>query len=515
MCKFDFAAGNELELSFSRGDRLQLESRETPNWWRARNAAGATGMIPSNYVEPAEAARVENVGTEAAETTPSRRQSRVRPLSSRRLSLSAGKLDEVALVASVEPGPGSSSMSTSVVPAGATKQATVKSLSEIAAFDADLRKVADDDGQRALENVTALRADVVGGALAARDALALEKWLQALVDTPSLKPLAIAFATGSKVSGDAQVEAEEDADDRASTDDEAAAKVVEERTVRAVALWDFSPSSESELALAANDAVEVSVEGPEDPGEDPDRIVARQAKDGWLLGRCERTGNVGYFPASYVSAAPKPAALKTSRQSRPVSMRSLAAFDALASTGVAVEKFVEGVGHAAVPGDTLTARCTASAWDGGASQATPYASTDWESTKLVVVVGESVATEGLHAGLKGLRRGDTVRLTCAPKLAYGTAGLPPHVPPGSHLIYEIQVLAIERSKRGSSGPPDLLARPAAATDEDHGERLGRVVSLRKRLTLQDVVGDDNARSYPRRASAAGTLPTHPEDDETS
>lgn len=482
------------------------------------NASGATGMIPQNYVRLVEPAVVcddaMTVSTEPAARDEADNEGYIdirRNLSSRRLSLSAGALDDMELKAMVRLGAGGN-IETSIDPRGSvTSSPACKSYDEVAAFDAELRRVADDDGAEALQLVPALRAGAVDCALAQNDAAGLQAWLQALVDTPSLRALAIAFAHGGSVSGDAQLQ-NSDVDNEAL----AGAPAPVERIVRAVVLWDFSPSSESELALAQGDYVEIEVEGS--PADDAHALIMREATEGWLRGTCERTGTIGYFPASYVSAADTPRAeppQPASRESRPVSIRSLDAFDALSASGIAVERQADSAssGPAAVDGDLVTLRCTASSWDGGVGRATPYASTDWDG-HLVFVLGAPVGTDGLHVGLKGLHRGDSVRLTCAPQLAYGAAGLPPHVAPGSYLIYDIDILDIVKgpaSLDAAKGPSDLLARPAAATTEEaHGQSLGRVVSMRKRITVQSIIGPENARSIPRKASGPATLPTHPE-----
>lgn len=485
------------------------------------NSSGVTGMIPQNYVRVLEPTVVCDDATTAS-TEPAARdqvannegyvESR-RNISSRRLSLSAGALDDMELKAMVRLG-ASGNIETSIDPRGSVASSPAcKSYDEVAAFDAELRRVADDDGVEALQSVPALREGAVECALAHSDTAALQAWLQALVDTPSLRALAIAFAHGGSVSGDAHLQ---NSDSDVENETLAAAPAPVERIVRAVALWDFSPSSESELALARGDFVEIEVESSSD--DNADALIKREATDGWLRGTCERTGTVGYFPASYVSAADAPRAeppQPASRESRPVSIRSLDAFDALSTSGIAVELQAASAssGPAVANGDLITLRCTASSWDGGAGRATPYASTDWDG-HLVFVLGEPVGTDALHAGLKGLRRGDSVRLTCAPQLAYGAAGLPPHVAPGSYLIYEIDILDIVKgpaSLNATKGPSDLLARPAAATtDEAHGQSLGRVVSMRKRITVQSIVGPENARTIPRKASGPATLPTHPE-----
>lgn len=499
-------------------------------------------MIPLNYVRivetpaaaaaqikqaPSEKSSLPEV-TETESKKPEDKKVR-RRVSSRRLSLSAGDLDQVALVAAVAKTSGGMEMS--IDPANSSSQTTksVKSMEEISAFDAELRRVADDDGERALSRLSALKGEVVATALANQDADGLQAWLQALVDTPALRALAIAFARGGRVSGDAKLEAVP----ASGVSEEKSHSNVDNSTgkmVRAIARFKFDPTSESELALAQGDVVSVDIEAV--VGEDPDELIRRVSTDGWLLGKCERTSHVGYFPASYVTASvekaphsvevsrkPMPKNPPASRESRPVSMRSLEAFDALTIAGLAVERAAgtQKKGPEAKTGDLVTARCTASAWDGGTGQATPYASTDWDKGDdyLVMVIDDTaVGTDGLHAGLKGLRVGESARVTCSPKLAYGAAGLPPHVAPGCFVIYDVEIIDIESNslKNTRKGPRDLLVRPAAINeDEDHGEKLGRVVSVRRRYTVDRAMGGpENTRSIPRKAANGPTLPTHPE-----
>ena len=544
LTKYNFDAANEHELSFVKGERLEIISRETQNWWKARNAKGKSGMVPSNYVEVLEQQR---------------RMSNAR--SSRRLSLSAGGLfDTAELIAKVEQ-LAAEELRASIEPRGVKDRKWIeKSVGEFGAFDKQLRLVADDDGSWALSSVPALSEGAVAKALKTGDARALEKWLQALVETPSLRALAIAFVSGGRVTGDAELKKvdEEDEEKTLAEDDEedqGKEEAPPHKLLAATALWEFIPSSESELGLDEGDVVEIAVSETANL-DDPEAVIKAEATDGWLLGRCERTRDVGYFPALYVkpkppdetkrrpSKTPPPAAEKkekrpqpaassslptttnpppsraaassSSRASRPASMRSLAAFDALTSKGVAVEPVEESPFSTEAPakgsqpaqdGDVVRFCCTASSWDGGAGLSTPFASTEWDDDEVILEVGDTdVATDGLHVALRGLHRGDAVRATCAPKLAYGDAGLPGSVPQGSFLIYDILVLDVGLSSQQPRGPLPLLARPASA-DNDHGQKNGRVVSQRKRLTL-----DSGPAVRPSYRTHTNTLPTHHEVD---
>lgn len=50
---FSFAAQNNEELSFVKGERLEILDRPPadPDWYRARNTNGSIGLIPKNYVQ--------------------------------------------------------------------------------------------------------------------------------------------------------------------------------------------------------------------------------------------------------------------------------------------------------------------------------------------------------------------------------------------------------------------------------------------------------------------------------
>ncbi|XP_014285052.1 SH2/SH3 adapter protein dreadlocks isoform X1 [Halyomorpha halys] len=50
---YSFSSTSEQELSFDKGDRLEVIDRpqSDPEWYRARNSHGQTGLIPRNYVQ--------------------------------------------------------------------------------------------------------------------------------------------------------------------------------------------------------------------------------------------------------------------------------------------------------------------------------------------------------------------------------------------------------------------------------------------------------------------------------
>uniref|UniRef100_A0A0A9XQY4 Cytoplasmic protein NCK1 n=1 Tax=Lygus hesperus TaxID=30085 RepID=A0A0A9XQY4_LYGHE len=50
---YSFSSTNDQELSFDKGDRLEIIDRPAadPEWYKARNSHGQTGLIPRNYVQ--------------------------------------------------------------------------------------------------------------------------------------------------------------------------------------------------------------------------------------------------------------------------------------------------------------------------------------------------------------------------------------------------------------------------------------------------------------------------------
>jgi hypothetical protein len=50
---YDFDAQNAEELSFRKGEKLEIIEHpiHDPEWWRARNTHGMTGLVPTNYIK--------------------------------------------------------------------------------------------------------------------------------------------------------------------------------------------------------------------------------------------------------------------------------------------------------------------------------------------------------------------------------------------------------------------------------------------------------------------------------
>ena len=72
-----------------------------------------------------------------------------------------------------------------------------------------------------------------------------------------------------------------------------------------------------------------------------------------------------------------------------------------------------------------------------------FDSTEKRGKPFTFTLGEGTVIKGWEQGLKGMKVGTVRRLTVPPHLAYGDKGISGLVPPGSTLIFEIELLGIE------------------------------------------------------------------------
>lgn len=47
---YDYAAANQDELSFSKGQLINIWDKTNPDWWKGE-VQGVTGLLPTNYVK--------------------------------------------------------------------------------------------------------------------------------------------------------------------------------------------------------------------------------------------------------------------------------------------------------------------------------------------------------------------------------------------------------------------------------------------------------------------------------
>jgi len=110
-------------------------------------------------------------------------------------------------------------------------------------------------------------------------------------------------------------------------------------------------------------------------------------------------------------------------------------------SGVQFVDIVPGRGEAAVQqGSVVTVHYTGWREDG-----VQFDSSHDIGRPLTFTLGKGQVVRGWEEGMLGMRRGGVRRLTIPPQLAYGDQGLGEHIPPGSTLVLEVQLLELLES----------------------------------------------------------------------
>lgn len=92
-------------------------------------------------------------------------------------------------------------------------------------------------------------------------------------------------------------------------------------------------------------------------------------------------------------------------------------------------------------GDTITVHYTGTLTDG-----TKFDSSVDKGTPYTFKVGTTVI-DGWTKGVIGMKKGGKRKLTIPPSLGYGASGSPPRIPPNATLLFDIEVLKIEKAKK--------------------------------------------------------------------
>lgn len=170
-----------------------------------------------------------------------------------------------------------------------------------------------------------------------------------------------------------------------------------------------------------------------------------------------------------------------------------------AEEGFAVQTLTEGKGAAATMGSSVVVKLEGRLEDGTVFQQLEQPAGPWPVDRLM---------PGLARGIDGMAVGGRRRVTVPPRLAYGDREIVDRetgevlIPAGAALVYEVELVAIERRGASDAGE-DESAAASAATDS---------------VTDEPVAADSSAADAPvDDAPAAGQLAAdaEPAAEETS
>jgi FKBP-type peptidyl-prolyl cis-trans isomerase len=107
-------------------------------------------------------------------------------------------------------------------------------------------------------------------------------------------------------------------------------------------------------------------------------------------------------------------------------------------SGLRYETLREGTGSMAKPGQRVRVHYT------GQLQGGQQIDTSRGVDPFVFVIGAGGPIQGWHEGIAGMRVGELRKLTIPPDLAYGPRGKRPKVPPDATLIFEVELVGLQK-----------------------------------------------------------------------
>ncbi len=108
-----------------------------------------------------------------------------------------------------------------------------------------------------------------------------------------------------------------------------------------------------------------------------------------------------------------------------------------------IEDMEIGTGDEAVRGATLTMHYTGWLYSNGNRGEKFDSSLGGEP--FIFTLGERDIIEGWNQGVEGMRVGGRRELIVPSEMGYGAHGYPPDIPPNSDLIFEVELIAVQKS----------------------------------------------------------------------
>ncbi|HMO21597.1 MAG TPA: FKBP-type peptidyl-prolyl cis-trans isomerase, partial [Candidatus Melainabacteria bacterium] len=107
-------------------------------------------------------------------------------------------------------------------------------------------------------------------------------------------------------------------------------------------------------------------------------------------------------------------------------------------TGLQYEEIVEGTGKSPKPGDSVTVHYTGWLTDG-----TKFDSSVDRGQPFQFSIGQGQVIRGWDEGVMTMKVGGKRKLTIPPNLAYGDAGAGDRIPPGSTLVFDVELIDVK------------------------------------------------------------------------
>jgi FKBP-type peptidyl-prolyl cis-trans isomerase len=103
-----------------------------------------------------------------------------------------------------------------------------------------------------------------------------------------------------------------------------------------------------------------------------------------------------------------------------------------------IEEIKPGAGTEAKAGTTVTVH-----YVGTLTNGSKFDSSRDRNKGFTFRLGAGQVIKGWDQGVAGMKVGQVRKLTIPPELAYGAAGFPPVIPPGSTLVFEVELLEVK------------------------------------------------------------------------
>ena len=111
----------------------------------------------------------------------------------------------------------------------------------------------------------------------------------------------------------------------------------------------------------------------------------------------------------------------------------------MTSSGLQIEKLAEGQGAMPQPGDRVTVHYT-----GWLTNGKKFDSSVDRGQPFVFTIGRGQVIRGWDEGVATMHVGDKVRLTIPPEMGYGPRGAGGVIPPNATLIFEVELLGVNK-----------------------------------------------------------------------